>query len=690
MNLLDLKEKIIEYFSKSDYVPTGFDALSKIFKDDNLLDALNELEEEYLIRKSKKGHYDLLSKNNIGVGIIEVKEKGYGFIKELSTDKVYYVDKVDKKGAFSSDTVLFAKYKYNGTIDDEKPEAKVLDVLKRGITKIIGQVYTKKRGKLNFKANIPGLLYEISDFGNAKAGDQVIIQIDKYGASNLVYGHVISIVGKINDKDAMYKELAFKYGFSYTFSEEVLDEANRLEFGSSDLEHIDKKIFTIDGDDAKDFDDAVSIETLENGNYLLGVYIADVAEYVEEGSAIDQEAFDRGTSVYLPNHVIPMLPEMLSNDLCSLNEKEDKKVIACLMEIDHTGNVVNYDIKEAIIKSCHRMSYNNVNKILDGDKDLINKYSDIKDDLILMDNLKDILYEKRRKRGSLDFEDNEINIIYDGDNIKEIGVRVRGKGEKLIEEFMLIANETIACHFYHLDLPFIYRVHEEPSIASYKKMINLLNGLGIKVNANTHHLSNFDIQKVLELTKDNPSIQNLVLRLMCKAKYSDVNIGHFGLASPIYTHFTSPIRRYPDLVVHRLIHKYIFNKQLDSSSLAKCANLCSKASINASKKEKDAISLEYEATDRVVAKYYEGLVGYEFSGRISSVTSYGLFVTLDNLVEGMVHISRLPGYFVYDEATSSLVESGIHHKRYSLGQKVKVIVNSADEASGQIDFIIVK
>ena len=686
----ELKDKIIEYFSKPDYVPSTHEALTKILNNELLDKALSELEEDYLIRKTKKGHYDLLTKNNIGVGIIDIKEKGFGFIKELYTDKIYFVDKVDKNGAFSTDTVLFAKYKYTDYGDYDKPEAKVLDILKRGITQVIGEVYSKKRGKLNFKANIAGLLYEVTDFGNAKENDLAILKIDKYSSSNLVYGHIEKVIGKVDDKDALYKELAFKYGFNYEFSDGVLEEASNLTFEEDDRLLIEKNIFTIDGDDAKDFDDAVSCEILDNGNYLLGVYIADVASYVKENSLIDQEAYDRGTSVYLPNKVIPMLPEKLSNDLCSLNEKTKKKVIACLMEIDNSGNVMSYDIKKAYIISKHRMTYNNVNKIIKGDNDLINKYIDILDDILLMNELKDILKAKRVKRGSLDFTSNEIKIVYEADDIKEITVRDRDEAECLIEEFMLIANETVASHFYHLDLPFIYRVHEEPSIASYKKLVNLLKGLGVDIHANYHHINNFDIQKVLKLTEDNPSLQNLVLRLMPKAKYSEVNVGHFGLASPIYTHFTSPIRRYPDLVVHRLIHKYIFENNIDAATLNKCATLCTKASINSSKKEKDAISFEYEATDRIVAKYYENLVGYEFEGRITSVTNYGLFVTLDNLVEGMVHISRLAGYFVYDEATSSLIETSFKHKRYTLGQKVKVVVNSANGSTGQIDFIIVK
>ena len=686
----ELKEKIIEYFSKPDYVPLTHEALAKIFNNELLDKALEELEQEYLIRKTKKGHYDLLSKNNIGVGIIDIKEKGFGFIKELYTDKIYFVDKVDKNGSFSGDTVLFAKYKYKDYGDYDKPEAKVLDILKRGITQVIGQVYSKKRGKLNFKANIAGLLYEVTDFGNAKEKDLAILKIDKYSSSNLVYGHIEKVIGKVDDKDALYKELAFKYGFNYEFSSEVLEEASNLSFGEDDRLLIDKVIFTIDGDDAKDFDDAVSCEVLDNGNYLLGVYIADVASYVSENSKIDLEAYDRGTSVYLPNKVIPMLPEKLSNDLCSLNEKTKKKVIACLMEIDNSGNVVSYDIKKAYIISKHRMTYNNVNKIIKGDKDLINEYIDIKDDILLMNKLKDILKAKRFKRGSLDFTSNEIKIVYEADDIKEITVRERDEAECLIEEFMLIANETVASHFYHLDLPFIYRVHEEPSIASYKKLVNLLKGLGVDIHANYHHINNFDIQKVLKLTEDNPPLQNLVLRLMPKAKYSEVNIGHFGLASPIYTHFTSPIRRYPDLVVHRLIHKFIFEGDVTPLSLKEASSVVCKASINSSRKERDAISFEYEATDRVVAGFYEGLVGYEFTGRITSVTSYGLFVTLDNLVEGMVHISRLPGYYVYDEATSSLIETSFKHKRYTLGQKVKVVVNAANGSTGQIDFIIVK
>ena len=686
----ELKEKIIEYFSKPDYLPLTREALAKIFNNELLDKALEELEQEYLIRKTKKGHYDLLSKNNIGVGIIDIKEKGFGFIKELYTDKIYFVDKVDKNGSFSGDTVLFAKYKYKDYGDYDKPEAKVLDILKRGITQVIGQVYSKKRGKLNFKANIAGLLYEVTDFGNAKEKDLAILKIDKYSSSNLVYGHIEKVIGKVDDKDALYKELAFKYGFNYEFSSEVLEEASNLSFGEDDRLLIDKVIFTIDGDDAKDFDDAVSCEVLDNGNYLLGVYIADVASYVKENSKTNLEAYDRGTSVYLPNKVIPMLPEKLSNDLCSLNEKTKKKVIACLMEIDNSGNVVSYDIKKAYIISKHRMTYNNVNKIIKGDKDLINEYIDIKDDILLMNKLKDILKAKRVKRGSLDFTSNEIKIVYEADDIKEITVRERDEAECLIEEFMLIANETVASHFYHLDLPFIYRVHEEPSIASYKKLVNLLKGLGVDIHANYHHINNFDIQKVLKLTEDNPPLQNLVLRLMPKAKYSEVNIGHFGLASPIYTHFTSPIRRYPDLVVSRLIHKFIFEGDVTHQSLKDASSIVSKASINSSRKERDAISFEYEATDRVVAGFYEGLVGYEFTGRITSVTSYGLFVTLDNLVEGMVHISRLPGYYVYDEATSSLIETSFKHKRYTLGQKVKVVVNAANGSTGQIDFIIVK
>lgn len=690
MHLEDLKNQIIEYFKKSDYTPVGFDGLAKVFKEEGLQEALSQLEAEYVIRKSKKGHYDLLVKNNIGVGIIEVKDKGYGFIKDLNSNTTYYVDKVDKKGSFSGDTVLFAKYKYIDYGDSDKPEAKVIEILKRGLTKVVGEVYTTKRGKLNFKANIPNVLFETTDFNNAKKGDLVVYAIDQYSPNNLVYGHVEEVIGKASDKDAMYKELCFKYGFHYEFDGDVLDEASQIAFGEEQREAIDKTIFTIDGDDAKDFDDAVSIDLLENGNYLLGVYIADVASYVKQDSLIDKEAFYRGTSVYLPNHVIPMLPEKLSNDLCSLNEQTPKKVIACLMEINKDGKVVNYDLKKAIIKSKHRMTYHDVNLIIDGDNTLSSKYSDISESILLMNELKDILHSVRVKRGSLDFESNESTIVYDGDKIKDITIRQRGEAENLIEEFMLIANETVASHIYHMDLPFIYRIHEEPPLANYKKLITLLNGLGIKTHANLHHISNFDLQKVLELTKDTPSIQTLVLRLMCKAKYSEVNVGHFGLASPIYTHFTSPIRRYPDLVVHRLLHKYVFDCDMTPETLKQAMQLCISASIQSSKKEKDAISFEYEATDKVIAKYYEDLIGYEFMGTISSITSYGLFITLDNLVEGMVHISKLAGYYVYDEASMSLVDTGPRHKRYTLGQRVKVIVNGASGATGQIDFIIVK
>ena len=686
----DLKDKIIEYFNRKDFVPQGFDKLVNVFKvsESELKNSLTELENEFIIRKSKKGHYNLLVQNNISVGTIDIKEKGYGFIKDLNSDTIYYVDKVDVKDAFSHDTVLFAKYKYLG-IEDEKPEAKVIEVLKRYYERIVGEVYSTKKGKLNFKANLANVLFEVTDFNSANDGDLVVLHIDKYG-HNYACGHIEKVIGKASDNDAMYKELALKYDFHYEFSDDVIKEANKLEYIDDGRKFIDKIIFTIDGDDAKDFDDAVSIEKLDNGNYLLGVYIADVASYVKENGAIDQEAFFRGTSVYLPNAVIPMLPEKLCNDLCSLKENELKRVVACLMEIDKFGSVQEYDIKLATIKSCHRLTYNIVNEIFDGNQELITKYNDVYSSLAMMNKLRSLLYEKRVRRGSLDFEANESIVVFNDNQAKDVIVKERKDSENLIEEFMLIANETIASHIYHMDLPFIYRIHEEPPLNNYRKLINLLAGLGIKTHVNLHHISNFDLQKVLADTKDNPAIQNLVLRLMCKARYSEINSGHFGLASPIYTHFTSPIRRYPDLIVHRLLHQYVFNHDLSVDALKRDMDICVKASVQSSKKEKDAISFEYEAKDRIIAKLYENLVGYEYSGVIASVTNYGFFVILDNLVEGLVHISRLAGYYFYDEASSSLIDSLNKKKRYTIGQRVKVAVNSASGATGQIDFIIVQ
>lgn len=691
-----MKERLKEYFANENYQPQNFDEIAESLgieesQKEELKKALDELIDEYEIFLSRKSRYILPKDAKIYKGVISIKNPDYGFITSPDFPEDLYVHKNGMNGALDKDLVAFSIIDFYGHQSDEfKQEAKVIDVIKRNLKVVVGEIKYKKEKYYIEIDNAQVGKIKIVDLLDANVGDIVkaeIINYDKFEAK------VIERIGFKNDIGIDILEIAAKFNFPSKFPDEVLEEVNKIsEDISSEVKRRRKPtleaIITIDGDDAKDLDDAVAIKKLDNGNYLLGVYIADVSYYVKENSYIDAEAYQRGTSVYLVNRVIPMLPPRLSNELCSLNPRTKKLAIALEMEINSQGEVVDNELFETVIETKHRMTYKNVNKILDGNKELIEKYRDIYDDILLMHELQLVLYNMRYNRGALDFDVRESKVIVD-EKGKAIDIEVieRGTGERMIEEFMLIANETVASRIYYMEMPFIYRVHDTPSKIKLESFRTISKNLGYKalkpkVNAK-------QLQELLSSIKtEDEYLKTLLLRSMAKAVYSEENIGHYGLASSCYTHFTSPIRRYPDLIVHRLIRKYIFNHEINAEELVNLYNYIRDAALHASKKERDAIECEYEVEDMKKAEYMENFVGEIFEGRVSSVNRFGIFIQLDNSVEGLVHISKIKGRFLYDAKSMSLI--GVNGESFKLGDKVLVQVTKADKVKREIDFKIIE
>lgn len=696
---MDLKDKIIILFENSSNAPYTFEELLELLncEKEELSEQLYELKEQYIIHESKKHRFGLLKQFGLYIGTIDVKEKGFGFILSEDFENEFFVPRTETNHALNKDTVIFRITNEN---TQEKTEASVVKVIKRSLEYVVGKIsetyFQKEFIPIDNKLNI---FFEITDYGLSVENDIVKVKIDEFVNDSLVKCHVVEIIGNAYDVGIDVKSIAAKYDFHQEFSKEVINCLEEVvndyyNFGEDEInkrEFIDKKIITIDGKDAKDLDDAISIEILDNGNYLLGVYIADVSYFVKENSALDEEALNRGTSVYLVDRVIPMLPHKLSNDLCSLNPNTNKLVMCCIMEINHDGVVVDYEIKKGVINTKYRMTYDDVNLILNGDKDLQGKYYDIVDELFKMNKLSKILNQMRYARGSLNFDIPEPKII-----VNEIGqpisieLRERFDGEKLIEEFMLIANETVASCINQLDLPFIYRVHDVPSIDKLTRFNKIIKNTkySFKLKKNQKITPKVLQNLLADVGEEDYAINTMLLRLMAKAKYDVYNIGHYGLASNCYTHFTSPIRRYPDLLVHRLLKKYLIDGEVDIESQKYNHNIISLAAVQSSKKERDAISCEYEVNDMKMAEYMEMHIGEEFEGTISSVTNFGLFVTLPNTVEGLIRIGTIKDdYYEYKESLMSLCGKN-NKKMYRLGDKIKVKVLSASKEKKEIDFII--
>lgn len=665
-----------------------------------LNDELRALEDEAIIYHSNKNKYLTLEKSHLRKGVMRTNKKGFGFVEVDGMEDDIYVAADNMNGAIHDDLVL-VEITSKMTLD--RLEGRILKIIKRQILSYIGEINfdSKGLGHITLDDNKIKLNIEVpkNQAMNAVDGHKVVVVLTKKINNNGRYeGKVTNIIGHKNDPGVDILSIVYKYNINTEFPDDVKEEVKHIssEVHSSELEGRrdlrEMEIFTIDGDDTKDIDDAISIERFTNGHYKLGVHIADVSYYVKEGSALDNEAMDRGTSVYLVDRVIPMLPHELSNGICSLNPGVDRLTISCIMEFDSDGRQIDYEIFPSVIRSRKQMTYKNVNSILE--KNIVPEgYEEFAPTLKIMAKFAEILRKAKLKRGYLDFNIDEAKILVDQDcKPTAITVRDRGVGENLIEDFMIAANECVATHIYFMNLPFIYRIHEAPKEEKLRTFLSYMGSLGYQYNADIKDNRPKTVQGILDFLKDKPEgkiLSSLLLRSMQKAIYSTDNLGHYGLASACYTHFTSPIRRYPDTTVHRLLRTYHINGNIDMSVIRKWEEKLVYIAEHSSAKERASVDCEREVEDMKMAEYMEGHIGEKFEGMISSITNFGMFVELDNLVEGLVPLRDMPDFFHYNEETMTLVgeRTGV---KYSVGERVQIKVVRASKEDKTIDFEIVK
>lgn len=664
-----------------------------------LSDELRKLEDEVIVYHSNKDKYMMLENSHLRKGIMRANKKGFGFVEVDGLTDDVYVSADNMNGAIHDDVVLV---EITSKMNIDRIEGRVLKIIERKIKRYIGLINFDKNGlghitlddsKIKLNIEVPR-----KKSLNAVDGHKVVVEIDKQLGNNRCIGHVVEIIGHVNDPGVDILSIVYKYNINVDFPDDVKDEVSKLPMqvyqsdlvGRHDLR--DEMIFTIDGDDTKDIDDAISVDRLPNGHYKLGVHIADVSYYVKEGSPLDNEALERGTSVYLVDRVIPMLPHELSNGICSLNPGVDRLAISCVMEFNVDGKQLSYEIFPSVIRSRKQMTYKKVNSILE--KNIVPEgYEEFADKLRLMEELAVILRKAKVKRGYIDFEVDEAKVLVDDKGVPtDVVLRDRGKGEKLIEDFMIAANECVATHIYFMNLPFIYRVHEYPKEEKIRSFLSFVSNLGYHVNGNIKDVKPTTMQKILEQLKDKPEykiLSSLLLRSMQKAVYKPENLGHYGLASSCYTHFTSPIRRYPDTTVHRLLRTYLFEGKVDMQTINKWEEKLVYIAEHSSERERASVDCEREVDDMKMAEYMEKHIGEQYEGMISSVTSFGMFVELDNLIEGLVPIRDMNDFFVFDEDRMTLTGEKSHVK-YSIGERVIVKVVRASKEEKTIDFEIVK
>jgi len=702
-----LKESLLGLISDNHYNPLKKEELALIF---NIHPAempmfynfLDELEEDGYIVRTKKGR--IMSPNQMGlfVGKFVSHRKGFGFVEsdeEFKQD--LFIPKDDINGALHNDRVM-AEVVTPAT-DDRRAEGKVIKIIKREVTRVVGLFQENKSfgfvvpddKKFNQDIFIPKRV-----FSGAKNDDKVVCEITVWPQENRKpEGKIIEVLGQKGERGVEIDSIIRAHGLPEEFPKKVIEEANYVadqDLGDEMGRRVDLRdlnIFTIDGEDAKDLDDAISIEVLPNGNYKLGVHIADVTHYVKEKNKLDKEALKRATSVYLVDKVIPMLPKQLSNGVCSLNPFEDKLTLSCIMEIDSHGKVVNSEIAETVINSKARMTYTEVSDILEKDDEKLKKtFAAQVDDFIKAEKLARILMERRRIRGAIDFDFPEAKIILNGNGeVADIKHYERRISNKMIEEFMLIANETVAEHFYWLQLPFVYRIHETPSAEKMEDLKKFIATFGYTIKGDLENVHPKEIQGIVEKikgTKEEESISTIALRSMKQAKYSPQCVGHFGLAAKYYCHFTSPIRRYPDLQIHRIIKEQLNNK-INNKRQEQLAHIVEYASTQSSERERAAELAERDVHDYYKACYMADKVGQEFDGTVSSVTSFGMFIELENTVEGLIRLANMrDDYYIYNQETYTIMGERTH-KTFKIGDTVRIKVDNVNVDFREIDFALV-
>ncbi|WP_084213666.1 ribonuclease R [Thermicanus aegyptius] len=704
-----MEERLMDLMHQISYKPMTVQELEKALHITDpeefkaLVKMLNRLEKEGEIVQTRTHRYGLPEHMNLLKGRIQGNAKGFAFLIPDDQDQEdIYINGSDLNGALNGDTVLV---RVNQAPFGKRVEGEVVRILKRANQRIVGTY----QDSAYFGFVVPDDTRITADVFIPKEmsmgavdGHKVVVEMTKFpdGRKN-GEGRIVEILGHKNDPGVDILSIIRKFNLPEQFPEEVLREAEEIPdqireedlTGRRDLR--ERIIVTIDGEDAKDLDDAVEVERLPNGNYLLGVHIADVSYYVQEGTALDREAYQRGTSVYLVDRVIPMLPHRLSNGICSLNPKVDRLTLSCVMEFTEQGSLEHYEIFPSVIRTKERMTYTAVNQILvEHDKGMTSRYEELVPLFQRMEELSRILRRAREKRGAIDFELDEAKVIVNEDG-RPINVLLRERqvAEKLIEDFMLAANETIAEHFFWLKVPFIYRIHEDPDPQKMQSFLEFISTLGYLIRGGTAaRISPKALQRVLEEAKGTPEenvISTVLLRSMKQAKYADYHAGHFGLAADYYTHFTSPIRRYPDLMVHRLIREYLFSGEVDEERIDELKEKLPEIAKQSSDRERIAMEAERETDALKMAEYMMDHIGEEFDAVVSGTTSFGLFVKLPNTIEGMIHVSYLTDdYYHYNEKQYALVGERTG-KTYRIGDLVRVRCIAVHKEERTIDFELV-
>ena len=703
--IFEKRKKIIyEFICDEFYVPMKLKELAMLLqvpKDqrDELKAVMDSLEAEGKVHVTQKGKYIKGEAKHLR-GIFQANARGFGFVTVEGEPEDIFIGEEDMGGAMQGDEVEVAITK---APEGRRREGKILKIVNRGTQRLIGYYQSRK----NFGFVVPDnerILQDIfvpaEQSKGAVTGHKVVVELTSYGGERKKpEGRIVEILGHANDPGVDILSIVKAYDLPIEFPEKVLNQAERVAkpvtgadmAGRKDVR--DWQTVTIDGEDAKDLDDAITL-TKEGDNYILGVHIADVTNYVQENSALDREALKRGTSVYLADRVIPMLPHVLSNGMCSLNAGEDRLALSCIMTVDAKGNVVDHQIAETVVNVDERMSYTSVKKILEEhDEEECRRYQTLIPMFELMKELSEILRNRRHKRGAIDFDFPESKMVLDEDGTPlEIKAYDRNVATKIIEDFMLLANETVAEEYFWQEIPFVYRVHEAPDEEKMKKLITFIQNFGYTMHVpKGQEIRPKEVQKLLdkiEGSQEEAMISRLTLRSMKQAKYSPDNDGHFGLATQYYTHFTSPIRRYPDLQIHRIIKDNLRGRMTESRR-DHYAKILTEVTMQASSLERRADEAERETVKLKKVQYMKNFYGEEFEGVISGITKWGLYVELPNTVEGLVHVANMmDDHYDYDETHFQMV--GTHTgKRYELGQKVKVRVTGCDTIASTIDFELV-
>ena len=699
------KERILAFMREDAYKPLKFDELVMVLdvkKQDYELfrTIIDELEAEGAVYRTHKDRYGTPERMNLVVGRLQGNERGFGFvIPDDEYVKDVFISADGLGGAMHNDRVIARVTKK--VIGDKRAEGEIIKIIKRANSSVVG-VYESSRYfgfVIPDDRRVPGDIFIPKDEANgAKPGQKVVAEIVKWPEKRRnAEGRIIEVIGDREEPGTDILSIIKTYALSEEFPEEVIAQAERIPetvdgkmlSGRRDLRKL--RMVTIDGEDAKDLDDAVSIERLPGGKYRLGVHIADVSHYVTEGSALDREAFKRGTSVYLVDRVIPMLPKKLSNGICSLNPKIDRLAFTVMMDLDASGRVTSHEIFESVINIAERMTYTSVYKILEeNDEELLKRYDYLLEDFNTMRELALILRKKRMGRGAIDFDFDEAKIILD-DKGKPIEVKRYETtiANRIIEEFMLACNETVAEHFHWADSPFVYRIHEDPDNEKIQAFAEFTSNLGFPLKG-INKIHPRALQEILEKvrgTKEEAIVSTVMLRSLAKARYSHQNLGHFGLAAKFYCHFTSPIRRYPDLIIHRIMKDYLKGRlegkreEELKEKLPDIARLCSE-------RERAAEEAERDTEDLKKVEYMKEHEGECFEGIISNVTSFGMFAELENTIEGLVRMSSMDDdYYIFDDKHYCLTGERTR-KRYRIGDKVTVKLARADIPARQIDFML--